>query len=138
MDVIFSGAQTSGNIYRLHGKESDQVARGDTINYYLKLLPTKHICNLLDKMVFHFLKNKCIECYRESLANTLLIGADETGLRSTKILISHSTIKNHHDGKFCISYRKDTIKKSDKKIKNIFESVKYDKKEILLLRLTIR
>ena len=100
MDAMFSGDQTVENIYRLCGEKSDQVARGDTINYYLKSLPTKHLRSLLDKMVFHLLKNKCIECCREPLANTLLIGADGTGLRSTKVQISHSTTKKHRNGKF--------------------------------------
>lgn len=98
MDGMFRGSNAAVNISRLTGRECGRAPRGDTINYFLARLSPEHYHGLLDLMAFRLLKDKRLECCREPLAGTLLMGGDGTGLCSTVRPVPHSTTRRHRDG----------------------------------------
>jgi len=98
MDGMFRGSNPAENISRLTGRKCERVPCGDTINYFLGELSPEYYRGVLDYMAFQLLKDKRLECCREPLANTMLAGADGTGLHSTVRPVPHSTTKRHGNG----------------------------------------
>ena len=101
MDSIFNGADNKflANLCRMTGHRARHVPRGQTINYWLSMLSTDGLKGILEKMALTLLDGKKLEICREPLENSLILGADGTGLISTVRNIGHSTTRHHRDGR---------------------------------------